>query len=138
MKFAALTFIILLLLTTLGVTISTAEAGKARIQALANNPACAIFNKNPQANETVTWTGPCKDGRAHGQGTETWRFMRLGEHKTETYVGEMQNGRRHGRGKVQWAGGKSYNGDWENGARGGEGLYTWPAGNKYKDQFKNG
>ncbi|MBT7488288.1 MAG: hypothetical protein HN673_18135, partial [Rhodospirillales bacterium] len=90
MRIAGLTFVAIILPSILGGTISTAQAGKARMQAVANNPACAIFNKNPQAKETVTWTGPCKNGAAHGTGTEQWKYFRLGEPQTETYVGEMR------------------------------------------------
>jgi hypothetical protein len=29
---------------------------------------CLVWNPNPQAEETVTWSGPCEGNRASGQG----------------------------------------------------------------------
>jgi hypothetical protein len=138
MRIVGLTLFVAILSSILGIAISAAQAGKARMQATANNPTCAVFNKNPQAKETVTWTGPCKNGAAHGKGTEQWKYFRLGEPQTETYVGEMRAGKRHGRGKVQWQKGSTYDGAWKDGIRHGEGLYTWPGGNKYKGSFVRG
>jgi hypothetical protein len=73
------------------------QAASPIMQPLANNPNCAIYNMNPLAKETIAWTGPCKNGLAHGKGTETWVYYRIGGRKIETYVGEMQAGKRHGR-----------------------------------------
>lgn len=33
---------------------------------------CKHWNSNPQAGETITWSGECKDGYASGQGTMQW------------------------------------------------------------------
>jgi hypothetical protein len=102
-------FLILMLLAS-AATEKIVQAASPIMQPLANNPNCAIYNMNPQAKETITWTGPCKNGLAHGQGTETWMYYRIGERKKETYVGEMQAGKRRGRGGIGWSGGSPMTG----------------------------
>ncbi len=42
----------------------------------------------------MTWTGPCKDLFADGQGTLVWRCGG----REERYVGPMRDGKAHGRG----------------------------------------
>ena len=34
-----------------------------------SNNNCKAYNSNPVPNETATWSGECKDGYVHGQGT---------------------------------------------------------------------
>ena len=36
------------------------------------NKPCKVWNPNPEPNESVTWTGPCKDGYANGKGILFW------------------------------------------------------------------
>src|ERR1700759_5733769 len=38
----------------------------------ATNQACKIWNPEPQADESVTWSGGCKDGLACGKGVLKW------------------------------------------------------------------
>ena len=38
----------------------------------ATNQKCKIWNPEPQSNESVTWSGPCKDGLASGKGILHW------------------------------------------------------------------
>ncbi|MBS0548662.1 MAG: hypothetical protein JSR24_12985, partial [Proteobacteria bacterium] len=33
---------------------------------------CKVANAFPSAAETITWSGPCKDGYAEGQGVAQW------------------------------------------------------------------
>ena len=40
----------------------------------ANLPGCYVWNPNPQADETVTWTGGCRGGFARGTGSLTWTY----------------------------------------------------------------
>jgi hypothetical protein len=35
---------------------------------IATNQRCKIWNPEPKPNESVTWSGPCKDGLASGKG----------------------------------------------------------------------
>ena len=39
-----------------------------------NLPGCYVWNPNPQADETVTWTGGCSGGVAEGTGSLTWTY----------------------------------------------------------------
>src|ERR1700721_3190158 len=38
----------------------------------ATNQPCRIWNPEPQPDESVTWSGPCKDGLASGKGILRW------------------------------------------------------------------
>ena len=38
----------------------------------ATNQPCKIWNPAPQPNESVTWSGSCKDGFASGKGVLHW------------------------------------------------------------------
>src|SRR4051812_2997946 len=38
----------------------------------ATNKPCKIWNPAPQPNESVTWSGSCKDGFASGKGVLHW------------------------------------------------------------------
>src|SRR5208282_1753919 len=33
---------------------------------------CKVWDSLPSANESVSWSGPCKDGYADGEGTLAW------------------------------------------------------------------
>jgi hypothetical protein len=33
---------------------------------IADQNGCRVWNSNPGSEETVTWSGPCKDGYANG------------------------------------------------------------------------
>jgi hypothetical protein len=39
---------------------------------IADANGCRVWDPNPKPNETVTWTGPCVDGFAEGQGIVQW------------------------------------------------------------------
>ncbi|MCY4027909.1 MAG: DUF4189 domain-containing protein [Acidobacteria bacterium] len=41
---------------------------------VANRQGCYVWNPNPQRDETVTWTGGCRDGFAEGLGSLTWEY----------------------------------------------------------------
>ena len=61
---------------------------------LANEAGCYIWNPNPQKDESVTWTGECTEGLAHGEGSLTWVW---GEDKqVSTSTGRLQDGKMHG------------------------------------------
>jgi hypothetical protein len=62
---------------------------------------CKVHNPNPKKNETITWSGGCKDGYASGEGTLTW--YRSGKSGSQ-YDGFMKRGRPHGKGKYDFGG----------------------------------
>ena len=59
---------------------------------LTSHPGCYVWNPNPQATETATWTGECPTGFAQGPGTLIWT-SRDGEQEVE---GNRRYGRNHG------------------------------------------
>jgi hypothetical protein len=75
------------------------------------NKPCRVWNPEPQANESVTWSGPCKDGYASGKGVLLW--TENGKPDVE-YQGEYQNGKRNGHGVIIAPDGTREEGDWFN------------------------
>ena len=75
------------------------------------NKPCKVWNPNPEPNESVTWTGPCKDGFASGKGILFW--TENGKPDVE-YNGEYANGKRNGHGVMIFPDGKRIEGDWVN------------------------
>ena len=53
---------------------------------------CYVWNPNRQPGATVTWTGECAGGFAHGMGTLTWVW----DGNRQTATGRLQGGRRNG------------------------------------------
>ena len=76
----------------------------------ANKP-CKVWNPEPVPNETVTWSGPCKDGFASGKGILQW--TENGKPDVE-FDGEYANGRRNGPGLMITPDGQRTEGDWVN------------------------
>lgn len=103
---------------------------------LQNNPGCSVWDDNPLPNETVSWTGSCQDGLAHGTGIKIWRFMEDGVRKTQRYEGDMRFGKVHGRGVHVFASGNRYEGDYRDNKRHGRGVFVWADGNKYEGDWK--
>src|SRR5215471_4933150 len=64
----------------------------------ATNQPCKIWNPEPQPNESVTWSGDCKDGYATGQGVLKW--TENGKPDVE-YEGGYANGKRNGHGVMK-------------------------------------
>ena len=77
----------------------------------ATNQACKIGNPMPQPNESVTWSGECKDGYASGEGVLRW--TENGKADVE-YRGRYANGKRNGHGVIIDPDGKRFEGDWVN------------------------
>jgi hypothetical protein len=61
----------------------------------AKNKSCKIWNPQPQPNESVTWSGACKNGFASGKGVLKW--TENGKPDAE-FDGEYANGKRNGSG----------------------------------------
>ena len=75
------------------------------------NKACKVWNPEPQPNESVTWSGPCKDGFASGQGILLWTENGKPD---VVYEGEYANGKRNGHGVLITPDGKRVEGAWVN------------------------
>jgi hypothetical protein len=92
---------------------------------------CKIANPNPKPNETVKWSGACKDGFAEGKGVLEYA---IGGKPGARYEGQLKRGRFDGRGVLRTTDGAVYDGDWVDGAQDGYGEYTAPD----KSTFKGG
>ena len=82
---------------------------------------------------TVTWTGPCVEGRAQGRGVLEW--YRDGV-LTVRYSGEMEGGRITGRGEMA-RGGVRYEGTWNNDEL-REGIAIYSGGLQYSGKWDRG
>jgi hypothetical protein len=75
----------------------------------ATNQRCKLWNPEPQADESVTWSGDCKDGFANGNGVLKW--TENGKPDVE-FDGEYRNGKRNGRGVLITPDGDRVEGVW--------------------------
>lgn len=75
----------------------------------ATNQPCKIWNPEPQSNESVTWSGSCKDGFASGKGILHW--TEDGNPDVE-FDGEYANGKRNGFGVLITPDGQRFEGEW--------------------------
>ncbi|MFL6660367.1 MAG: hypothetical protein ACJ8GW_19930 [Massilia sp.] len=96
---------------------------------------CKVINPHPIGRESVTWTGPCKDGFAEGVGKLSW-FLD-GELRSE-YEGGMQGGRYHGAGYRREVDGDQYEGQFVNGKLNGTGTKLALDRSRYDGQWKDG
>ncbi len=95
---------------------------------------CAIFNKNPQANEAVSWSGDCVNGKASGKGKIQWYQA---EKLTSYYEGEMKEGQYHGYGAYTSANAGSYEGNYKYNKFQGHGTLTYADGSRYQGDWKD-
>lgn len=79
-------------------------------------PECRIVNPRPVADESITWSGPCKDGFADGNGILLWYVNGKEDFR---YEGGMQRGRKHGPSAQQDANGTITWGNYVEGKRHG-------------------
>ena len=79
---------------------------------ISQRPGCYVWNPLPQTDETVTWTGGCDGGFAHGTGTLTWA---VSGSEQQTEIGRFTAGRRNGHWVVREANGDSVEGPIVNG-----------------------
>ncbi|MBV9549625.1 MAG: hypothetical protein JO256_08150 [Alphaproteobacteria bacterium] len=77
----------------------------------ASNQPCKIWNPSPQPNESVTWSGGCKDGLASGRGVLRW--TENGKPDAQ-FDGEYANGKRNGPGVLTLPDGRRQSGVWAN------------------------
>jgi hypothetical protein len=94
---------------------------------------CKIWNPHPEPGEAVVWTGPCRNGLAHGPGRLQW--LRDGK-AYEVDQGEWADGRQQGHGSQDWASGR-YEGDLLGGEPQGRGILTLRT-TRYEGAFEGG
>ncbi|MDR2219092.1 MAG: hypothetical protein LBE24_00740 [Methylobacillus sp.] len=117
---------------------------------------CAVYHSPGQANDSVRWSGECRNGYAEGHGVTEW--FAYGErieidtiprlrgklHGKGTvvwgydhYVGEATNDLRHGKGVYVWSNGDFYEGDWVADNRTGYGTLFFVNGDRYQGNWVN-
>lgn len=106
MKYPAIIAAAVVLLVSFAAAAQT-EAGAGWITA--TNTPCKIWNPEPQPNESVTWSGGCKDGLASGRGVLRW--TENGKPDVE-FNGEYEGGKRNGAGVITMPDGKRVVGQW--------------------------
>ena len=99
---------------------------------------CSIWNRMPQDQEQVFWNGNCKNGKAHGEGTLTYRFSFNSTMVEEVYRGSLRNGKNHGYGEYTWSGGDVYAGEFNDSDITGLGTWFYNTGKKYVGEVRNG
>ena len=95
--------------------------------------ACRLWNPNPSARESVSWSGSCKDGFAEGAGNLQWFRNGLPYEQDE---GEWRQGRQIGHGLQVWPTGR-YEGDVRNGIPHGRGVLNIGEAH-YEGEFSEG
>lgn len=88
---------------------ASAQSGNAAGWITATNQSCKIWNPEPQPNESVTWSGGCKDGLASGQGVLRW--TENGKPDAE-FDGAYADGKRNGPGTLILPDGSRSQGVW--------------------------
>jgi hypothetical protein len=74
-----------------------------------SNQPCKVWNPEPEPNESVTWSGGCKDGLATGMGILKW--TEDGKPDVE-FDGQYANGKRNGPGVMITPDGERVEGEW--------------------------
>jgi hypothetical protein len=102
---------------------------------IADKRGCKVANTFPRAGESITWSGPCKDGYADGEGVMQWF---LNGKEDDRYEGQISMGWAEGRGVLTKIEGGKYDGQWKHSVQDGNGRYDAPDGSFYEGQWKNG
>ena len=101
---------------------------------IAQKSGCYVWNPNPQPAESVTWTGECAAGLAHGAGTLTWTSD--GSQQTET--GRLQNGKHNGTWVIRLANGSVQEGPLVDGEPNGNWILRFASGTVEEGPLVNG
>lgn len=111
-----------------------AETGAAVAADSESGPAAGAGRdcKLQMAGEALDWSGECRDGKAHGEGTAA------APDGSATYSGHAEGGKPHGRGTVTTAGGGYYQGGFRHGMHHGEAIIRGPDGKLYLATFVDG
>lgn len=96
----------------------TAEGDQACWMKVSNRDNCYVWNSELETNQSVSWSGACKAGVAHGRGEEIWQWDgELGGQATAS--GSYVNGKASGQWNVQFADGTMMSGPYVNGKANG-------------------
>jgi hypothetical protein len=117
--------------------------------------ACTVWDPAPVPDQSIGWTGRCKDGKASGPGVLTiFRAGRLVErdegefvdgkqighgvrdYPNGRYVGQFKDGLFDGKGLYVASDGMRYDGEWKNDNLEGHGALSFASGLRYEGQFR--
>lgn len=96
---------------------------------------CKLWSSAPEADETVSWTGPCFNGLAEGNGTAQW-FVR--GRPGDRYEGDYKSGKMEGRGAYALADGHRYDGTFRADLPHGRGVFRYASGDRYEGEYRDG
>ncbi|MFN0041235.1 MAG: hypothetical protein ACKVP2_17105 [Burkholderiales bacterium] len=102
---------------------------------IADKNGCKVANPFPQPEETITWSGKCKNGFADGEGVLEW-FVK--GKSADRFEGMLEQGWAEGRGTLTRAEGSRYSGQWVRSMEEGEGRLDAPDGSSYEGRWKQG
>ena len=119
---------------------------------------CKVWNPAPAQDESIKWSGDCKNGKAVGKGSLEW--YKNGELQNTitgvledgrcaqdcsaitkdggSYVGEMKDNMPHGKGIITRADGSKYEGEMQGGERHGKGILKFASGETYTGEWQHG
>jgi hypothetical protein len=128
-------------IVTAALALSCAAAGLVAIAAggdvewIADKRGCKVANPFPRAGESITWSGECKNGFAHGEGVLQWF---LHGKPDDRYDGNLTLGWAEGQGVLTKVDGAKYAGTWKDSMQSGTGRLDWPDGSWYEGQWRAG
>lgn len=96
---------------------------------------CAVHNPNPKYGESISWSGHCQDGFAHGPGTIAWF---LDGQANGRFEGALANGRIDGEGTAYYPSGSRYAGTFEGGQPNGSGTFYFADGRRFVGVWQDG
>lgn len=114
---------------------ATGYAQNSETPTIADKNGCKVYNPMPQQEESISWTGECRDGFAHGNGILDWF---IGDRLEERYEGELKMGWADGEGTYVSRRGVRYKGGWKDSLQDGEGIIQNPDGSVYQGEWKEG
>lgn len=112
-----------------------ALAQKDQVPTVKDQNGCKIYNPLPQDDETVKWSGSCRDGFADGSGILEWY---IGGRLEERYEGNLQRGWAEGNGTFVSRQGMRYKGEWKRSQQDGKGVSQGPDGSSYDGEWRAG
>jgi hypothetical protein len=104
---------------------------------IADNRGCKVSNVLRKPDETVEWSGLCKNGFAEGNGIVRWL---MGSREIGRDDGEFHAGKMNGKGSRGFDNGDYYAGQFTNGVPSGIGLLRYSRGirDRYTGEFRDG
>ncbi len=116
-------------------SVANAHAQNSDTPTIADKNGCKVYNPMPQEDETIIWTGECRNGFADGKGTLDWF---VGGQLEERYEGELKMGWADGEGIYISRRGVRYKGQWKNSMQNGKGIIEKADGSVYEGEWKDG